>query len=140
MKKTERKVSFDRRWLVFAVCLALSMGIARANECCEFAPPGGCVSTNVIPPADCAGLGGIHMPAHSCSTATGNCVPKAPGDPELPPTCVQVPQPVCDQLVSEPVPAVSGWGLLLMPLLLLTAGTILLVGRLRRAVPAGDPR
>lgn len=128
---------------IFGLCVALTVSfgttlrVAEAtNECCEFAI--GCASapTGQLPTAVCTAQGGIsHIADSKCDSTPvtgGNCVANA-GAPEARTCCLDATTGVCANTTASCtalfIPTVSQWGLAVMVLLVLTAGTIVVMRR-----------
>ncbi len=126
-----RKTGFLGLCVVLTVSFAATN--ASANDCCEFtgSPSNGCASapTGQLPSAVCVAQGGVYMASQECSLTTGNCVAKS-GQPQR--ACCLGGTP-CDDALSDCnalfIPTVSQWGLAVMVLLVLTAGTVIVMRR-----------
>ena len=117
--------------VVLTVSLGTTLQVAQANECCDFAT--GCASapTGQLPSSVCTAQGGSYNANSKCNTTSGNCEANA-GAPDARTCCLDATSGVCANATVDCgifIPTVSQWGLAVMVLLVLTAGTIVVMRR-----------
>jgi len=125
--KLSRRFPALAAYVAVAAVLATPLGVAvAADQCCEFALPNGCASGPGVTAPACTAAGGVFVANQTCSFATKNCGAK---DANASPICVDLPEDkLCATLLGG-IPTVSEWGLAVMALLVLTAGTVVVMRR-----------
>ncbi len=136
VRKARTGFGFFGLCVILTVSLGTTLQKAEATDsnCCEFALPKGCASapTAECPQANCEAALGVFKPGEECNPASGNCEAKTGFQQRV--CCMSLPcggaasmdMGACSAIM---IPAVSQWGLAVMVLLVLTAGTIVVMRR-----------
>lgn len=125
-----------RRIAIASFTMVLALGLTQtalaASDCCQFTP--GCISapTGKFDMVACTAATGTYVANAYCDEASELCVgPKTGDDPSGGICSESADKQVCVDLagLNAPIPTVSEWGLAVMGLMVLAAGTVVMMRR-----------